>query len=63
MPYALNGRGMEEPRTRADTRRRTEPGEEEAGHPAQVPRKQIYLRTVYPLNPGIPHFIDVPGAW
>ena len=27
------------------------------------PRKQIYLRTVYPLNPGIPHFIDVPGGW
>ena len=25
--------------------------------------KQVYLRTVYPLNPGIPHFIDVPGGW
>ena len=25
--------------------------------------KQIYLRTVYPLNPGIPHFVDVPGGW
>ncbi|HUE96536.1 MAG TPA: hypothetical protein VMN39_07740 [Longimicrobiaceae bacterium] len=29
----------------------------------RAPRKQIYLRTVYPLNPGIPHFIDVPGGW
>ena len=27
------------------------------------PRKQVYLRTVYPLNPGIPHFVDVPGGW
>lgn len=26
-------------------------------------RKQIYLRTVYPLNPGIPHYVDVPGSW
>jgi hypothetical protein len=26
-------------------------------------RKQIYLRSVYPLNPGIPHFVDVPGGW
>jgi hypothetical protein len=26
-------------------------------------RKQIYLRTVYPLNPGIPHFVDFPGGW
>ena len=28
-----------------------------------VVEKQVYLRTVYPLNPGIPHFIDVPGGW
>lgn len=26
-------------------------------------RKRVYLRTVYPLNPGIPHFVDVPGGW
>lgn len=26
-------------------------------------RKQVYLRTVYPLNPGIPHFVDMPSAW
>jgi hypothetical protein len=26
-------------------------------------RKQIYLRTVYPANPGIPHYPDVPGGW
>ena len=32
------------------------------GSEAQEP-KQIYLRTVYPLNPGIPHFVDVPGGW
>jgi hypothetical protein len=30
---------------------------------ASAPRKQIYLRSVYPLNPGIPHFVDVPGGW
>jgi hypothetical protein len=23
-------------------------------------RKGIYLRTVYPLNPGIPHYLDFP---
>lgn len=33
---------------------------EEATRPA---RPQPYLRTVYPLNPGIPHFIDFPGGW
>ena len=27
------------------------------------PAKRVYLRTVYPLNPGIPHFVDVPGGW
>jgi hypothetical protein len=26
-------------------------------------RKQVYLRSVYPLNPGIPHYVDVPGGW
>lgn len=29
----------------------------------ETKRKQVYLRTVYPLNPGIPHFVDVPGGW
>jgi hypothetical protein len=32
------------------------PGEE---RPA-AERKGIYLRTVYPLNPGIPHYLDFP---
>jgi hypothetical protein len=38
-----------------------------AGAPAESPpaerpaeRKGIYLRTVYPLNPGIPHCLDFP---
>jgi hypothetical protein len=35
---------------------------EGAGH-SDARKKQIYLRTVYPLNPGIPHFVDVPGGW
>ena len=35
---------------------------EEASH-EELPAKQVYLRTVYPLNPGIPHFVDVPGGW
>jgi hypothetical protein len=35
------------------------PDERTGEHPA----KQIYLRTVYPLNPGIPHYVDVPGGW
>lgn len=43
-------------------------GEERNDQKGSVPatekgRKQIYLRTVYPLNPGIPHFVDVPGGW
>ena len=25
-------------------------------------RKWAYLRTVYPLNPGIPHYVDFPGG-
>jgi hypothetical protein len=25
-----------------------------------VERKGVYLRTVYPLNPGIPHYLDFP---
>jgi len=33
------------------------------GATGAAPRKQIYLRSVYPLNPGIPHFVDVPGGW
>lgn len=24
-------------------------------------QKWAYLRTVYPLNPGIPHYLDFPG--
>jgi hypothetical protein len=32
-------------------------------NPEDPQAKQIYLRTVYPLNPGIPHFVDVPGGW
>jgi hypothetical protein len=36
-------------------------GEGEMERPKR--RKQVYLRTVYPLNPGIPHFVDVPGGW
>lgn len=28
-----------------------------------VGEKQIYLRTVYPLNPGIPHSVDFPNGW
>jgi hypothetical protein len=46
-----------EPRPGGATAR---PGPPAAGPP---PRKQIYLRSVYPLNPGIPHFVDVPGGW
>lgn len=41
-------------------------GEADAAAPEGVEepvRKQIYLRTVYPLNPGIPHYVDVPGGW
>jgi hypothetical protein len=36
-------------------------GKQLSGPPAA--RKQIYLRSVYSLNPGIPHFVDVPGGW
>lgn len=38
-------------------------GREEAPDGIRPPPKQIYLRTVYPLNPGIPHFVDMPGSW
>lgn len=30
---------------------------------AEPTRKQIYLRTLYPLNPGIPHYLDNPTGW
>jgi hypothetical protein len=39
------------------------PGRDGAARRRTSSRKQIYLRTVYPLNPGIPHFVDVPGSW
>jgi hypothetical protein len=43
---------------------RDRPPEREPGSESEDPsRKQIYLRTVYSLNPGIPHFVDVPGGW
>lgn len=29
----------------------------------QSTRPRPYLRTVYPLNPGIPHFLDFPRGW
>jgi hypothetical protein len=35
----------------------------EPDDPDLRPRKQVYLRTVYPLNPGIPHCVDVPRGW
>ena len=44
----------------------THPGNTTGGEgqgAATVPapeRKGIYLRTVYPLNPGIPHYLDFP---
>lgn len=46
-------------------RERRERAEKEIEAPKdqRPPSKQIYLRTVYPLNPGIPHFVDVPGGW
>lgn len=25
--------------------------------------KEVFLRTVYPLNAGLPHYVDVPGSW
>lgn len=25
--------------------------------------KQVFLRSVYPMNSGIPHYVDVPGGW
>jgi hypothetical protein len=30
--------------------------------PPARPTVQIFLRTVYPLNPGIPHYVDFPRA-
>ena len=39
------------------------PSERKAGEGegvATMEPKGIYLRTVYPLNPGIPHFLDFP---
>ena len=40
-----------------------EPGEMRAASPARgegAERKLVFLRTVYPLNPGIPHHLDFP---
>jgi hypothetical protein len=48
------GDGTAAPAASEETPRQVERGDEP---------KQIYLRTVYPLNPGIPHFVDVPGGW
>lgn len=48
---------------------RDEKGAESRTPPAPRPeeprptRPQPYLRTVYPLNPGIPHFLDFPRGW
>jgi hypothetical protein len=48
-------------------RRREGPGEEHVAETEtekdERPRKQVYLRTVYPLNPGIPHYVDNPDGW
>ena len=53
-------RDRSRPKRPEGSRHEGEPGPDPK---ASGPPKQIYLRTVYPLNPGIPHFIDVPGAW
>lgn len=36
---------------------------DEARRHTGAQEKQIYLRTVYPLNPGIPHSVDFPTGW
>lgn len=41
----------------------TDPDTEPDAPRPEPEKKQIYLRTVYPLNPGIPHFVDVPDSW
>jgi hypothetical protein len=43
--------------------RRAETPKAEPDDRAPGSRKQVYLRTVYALNPGIPHCVDVPGGW
>lgn len=37
------------------------PEREEETQPPARPRP--YVRTVYPLNPGIPHYVDFPRGW
>ncbi len=39
-------------------RERMEAGPVATGGGAE--RKLVFLRTVYPLNPGIPHYLDFP---
>lgn len=41
------------------------PNRPSAAHPesASADRKQIYLRTIYPQNNGIPHTVDFPELW
>jgi hypothetical protein len=45
--------------------RRKDPEKEhsDVGRSSESAEKQVYLRTIYPLNPGIPHFVDYPGRW
>ena len=52
---------MRETPRRATTHPERKGGEGEGPATARAPeRKGIYLRTVYPLNPGIPHYLDFP---
>lgn len=45
--------------TAGDERISPDAGEDKPRAPAPRP----YLRAVYPLNPGIPHFMDFPEGW
>jgi hypothetical protein len=52
---------MRERPRRGSTHPETAGGEGQRAATMPAPeRKGIYLRTVYPLNPGIPHYLDFP---
>ena len=52
---------MSERVRRAEARGEGAPAEGKAAEAtATAAPTGIYLRTVYPLNPGIPHFLDFP---
>lgn len=43
--------------------RSDEGGSPRGGGSAEPEPKRIYVRSVYALNPGIPHYLDFPRGW